>query len=307
MLLAYRIAPRSRMGLASRIAVLLTLLVLGRPAAAQQPPTQPWAEVAAILQTPPVDAGGYVRFNLPRKDLAVRVGDVAIPAGFALISWVGFDGSPDSASAMGDLVLTAEEVGPVLAELARQGVTVTAIHNHLVGETPQITYVHYHIAGPAAAAARALDAALRLTGAPRPVTAPTTAPVKIDTARVFAGLGKQGKASGAMAQVSFMLVQGQVLMHGRPVLPALGYGSPINVLQLSPTRAVATGDFAVAGDRVEPLLRALAAGGVTATATHNHLVGEEPKIYFVHFWGDAPLDALLRGLRAALDAARVAN
>jgi uncharacterized protein DUF1259 len=286
--------------------LLLSLLIPGLAAGgiAQAPSDTAWREVSGILQAPSANAGGYIRFNVPRKDLTVRIGDIPIPAGFALTSWVGFDGSPGSATAMGDLVVTATELGPVLAELERQDVEVTAIHNHLVGETPQVTYVHFHVTGPAARTARALDAALRLTGAPRPVPAPGTAPVTIDSARVFAGLGKTGKASGAMAQVSFILVQGQVLLHGQPVLPALGYASPINILQLSPTRAVATGDFAVTGDRLTPLLRALAASGVTATATHNHLVGEEPKIYFVHFWADAPLDDLVRGLRAAVDAAR---
>jgi hypothetical protein len=251
-----------------------------------------------------VDAGGYVRFNFPRKDLSVRVGDVAIPAPFALTSWVGFDGSPDSASAMGDLVVTAAELRPVLAELARQSVEVTAVHNHLAGEEPQIIYIHFHQVGPAAPTARALDAALRQTGTPRPVTPATPGPVTIDSGVVFAALGKRGKAAGAMAQVGFVLVPGAVTMHGRPLLPALGYASPINVLQLSPNRAVATGDFAVTANQLSPLLSALAASGVTATAVHHHLVGEEPKIYFVHFWGDAPLADLVRALQMALDATR---
>jgi hypothetical protein len=282
----------------------LTLVAATTPRAARRPWDQPWQEIAAILQSPPVDAGGYVRFNFPRKDLAVRIGEVAIPAGFALTSWVGFDGSPDSATAMGDLVVTAAELRLVLAELAHQAVEVTAVHNHLAGEEPQVTYIHFHMTGSAARTARALDAALRLTGTPRPVTAAAPAPVTVDSGAVFAALGKQGKAAGAMAQVGFVLVPGTVIVDGRPVLPALGYASPINVLQVSATRAVATGDFAVTADQLQPLLAALASNGVTATAVHHHLVGEEPKIYFVHFWGDAPLSDLLRALRAALDAIR---
>jgi hypothetical protein len=281
----------------------LTLLA-AHPARGQGAAGQPWHEVATILQSPPVDAGGYVRFNFPRTDLPVKIGDVGVPAGFALTSWVGFDGTPESASAMGDLVVTASELGPVLAELARQSVDVTGVHNHLTGEAPQVTYVHFHMAGPAARIARALDQALRRTAAPRPVHPAAAGPVTIDSARVFAGLGKQGKAAGAMAQVGFMLVRGEVAMDGHRVLPALGYGSPVNLLQLSPTRAVTTGDFAVTGGQLEALLRALAAGGITVTAVHNHMLNEEPKIYFVHFWGDGPLGNLVHGLRAAVDAAR---
>jgi len=282
----------------------LALLLATRPVSAQQAWDQPWRETATILQSPAVDAGGYVRFNFPRKDLTVRLGDVAIPAPFALTSWAGFDGSPDSATAMGDLVVTAAELGPVLAELARQSVEVTAVHNHLVGESPQLTYIHFHMVGAAVRIAHALDAALRHTGAPRPVRPAAANPVTIDSGAVFAALGKHGKASGAMAQVGLILVPGTVTMEGHPVLPALGYASPINVLQLSASRAVATGDFAVTAAQLQPLLSALAANGVTATAVHYHLVGEEPRLYFVHFWGDAPPAELLRALRAALDATK---
>jgi hypothetical protein len=282
----------------------LALLLPAGPAAAQQPLDQVWQAVATTLQSPPVDAGGYVRFNFPRKDLAVHVGDVAIPASFALTSWIGFDGSPDSATAMGDIVVTAAELGPVLAELARRSVEVTAVHNHLAGEEPEVMYIHYHLMGPAAQSAQLFDAALRLTGAPRPVPPAAATPVTIDSAAVFAALGKHGKASGAMAQVGFVLVPGAVTILGKPVLPALGYGSPVSVLQVSPTRAVATGDFAITAGQLARLLPALARNGNTATAVHHHLVGEEPRLYYVHFWGDAPLADLLRGLRAALDATK---
>ncbi len=286
------------------LSVPCLVLALAAPAAAQQQVDPAWQPVAATLQSPPLDAGGYVRFNFPRRDLSVHIGDVAIPASFALTSWIGFDGTPDSASAMGDIVVTAAELGPVLAELARESVEVTAVHNHLAGEEPQVTYIHYHLMGPAARSAQLFSAALKLTGAPRPVTPAAATPVTIDSAAVFAALGKHGKASGAMAQVGFVLVPGAVTIHGVPVLPALGYSSPVSVLQVSPNRAVATGDFAVTAGQLPRLLSALAAGGITATAVHHHLVGEEPRLYYVHFWGDAPLADLLRGLRAALDATK---
>ena len=128
-------------------------------------------------------------------------------------------------------------------------------------------------------------------------------PVTIDTALVFGALGLAGRAQGAIAQLSTVLVPGPVTMHGRPVTPALGYGSPINIQVVGPGRAVATGDFAVLGSKVAPVLEALAAHGITATAVHSHLVDEQPTIYYMHFWADGPLPDVLRGLRAALDAA----
>jgi hypothetical protein len=200
-------------------------------------------------------------------------------------------------------VLASGELKPVLAELGRQQIAVTAIHNHVVGE-PQITYVHFHGEGNAVDLATRLDRVLALTGTPRPVTVAPPQPVTIDTALVFRTLGLSGRAQGAVAQMSTVLVPGTVTMHGRIVTPALGYGTPINIQAVGPDRAVATGDFTVLAAKVAPVFAALTANGITATALHNHLVGEEPKLYYMHFWADGSLPDVLRGLRAALDAAR---
>jgi hypothetical protein len=205
---------------------------------------------------------------------------------------------------MGDLVLLSTELGPVLAELARQGLDVTAIHNHLVGEEPELTYAHFHGHGNALELARKLDRALSLTALPRPVGSPSTVPLSIDTTLVFRGLGRSGRAHGSVAQVGFMLVSGKVTMDGMTVTPALGYASPVNIQAIDLSRAVATGDFAVLGDKVQPMLRALASHGITATALHTHMIGESPTIYFMHFWADGPLAQVVEGLRAAIDAAR---
>jgi len=226
-----------------------------------------------------------------------------VAAALALGTWVGFSGEPTDATMMGDLVLTAAELKPVLAELARREIGVTAVHNHLAGETPQITYVHYHADGPAIALARRLDQVLARTATPRPVAAAVPGPISIDTALVFGTLGRSGRAQGAVAQVSFVLVPGAVTLGGRTLNPPMAYGSPVNVQQVGPDRAVATGDFAVTGDKVSGLLAALAAHGVTATAVHTHLIDETPRLYYIHFWADGPLAAVLQGVKAALDAA----
>ncbi|HWP37364.1 MAG TPA: DUF1259 domain-containing protein [Gemmatimonadales bacterium] len=288
-------------------AFFLTVVVLAAPtagAAGQAPLDAPWDSVGSILRTSGTATGDYYRYGWPRRDLTVRVGDVTVSPTLALGAWAGFSGEAADATVMGDLVLTANELKPVLAELARQRIAVTAIHNHLVGEQPPITYVHFHAQGNALDLAGRLDRVLALTAAPRPVAAAPPQPVTIDTAQVFAALGLRGRAQGAVAQVSTVLVPGQVTIHGRPVTPALGYGSPINIQQVGPGRAVATGDFAVLGSKVAPMLDALAAYGITATAVHSHLVGEQPPIYYIHFWADGPLAEVLRGLRAGLDAAR---
>ena len=263
-----------------------------------------WDSVGSILQAPGTLTGGYRRYNLPRRDITLRVGDVTVAPSLALGAWAGFGGTPTDAAMMGDLVLTNAELKPVLAELARQRLEVTAIHNHLTGEEPRIIYVHFHGQGRATDIASRLNHVLALTATQRPVTASSPKPVMIDTAMVFRALGTSGKAQGDVAQVSFILVPGRVTMQGRTVVPALGYGSPVNIQMVDSSRAVATGDFAVLGTKVGGVLNALATHDITATAVHSHLIGEQPPIYYIHFWADGRPADVLRGLRAAVDAAR---
>lgn len=262
-----------------------------------------WDSVGSILQAPGTLTGDYRRYNLPRRDITLRVGDVTVAPSLALGAWAGFGGTPGDAMMMGDLVLTNAELKPVLAEFARQRLEVTAIHNHLAGEEPRITYVHFHGQGRATDIASRLNHVLALTATPRPVTASSPKPVTIDTAMVFRALGTSGKAQGDVAQISVILVPGRVTMHGRTVVPALGYGSPVNIQMVDLSRAVATGDFAVLGTKVDGVLDALATNDITATAVHSHLIGEQPSIYYIHFWADGRPADVLRGLRAALDAA----
>lgn len=289
----------------SPVAAALCVAALAAASArAQDVPNPAWAEVSRTLGTPETPTGGYHRYNLPRRDLTVRIGDVTVSPAIALGAWAGFDGPPGDATMMGDLVLTTSELKPVLAELARQRISVTAVHNHLAGEAPVVVYVHFLARGNAVALAARLDRAIALTTTPRPVATASPAPVTIDSARVFRVLGAQGRAQGNVAQLSFMLVGSPVTMHGRAVLPALGFGSPVNLQAVTATRLVATGDFAVTGPQLQALLTALAAHSITATAVHSHLLDETPHIYFVHFWADGETGDVLAGLRASVDAVR---
>jgi hypothetical protein len=222
----------------------------------------------------------------------------------ALGAWAGFSGDPKDATMMGDLVVTSGELGPVLAQLAGQRIDVTAVHNHLVGEEPRITYVHFHGQGDAPDLAARLNHVIAVTATPRPVAVTPPKLLSIDTSAVFGTLGRSGRAQGDVAQLSFILVPGTVTMDGRTVTPGLGYGSPINVQMVNPSRAVATGDFAITADKVNAMLDALAIHGIVATAVHSHLTGESPHLYYIHFWADGSLLDVLGGLKAALDAAR---
>jgi len=261
-----------------------------------------WDSAGRILQAAPAAAAGYTRYNFPRRDITLRLGDVVVAPGLALGSWAGLAGGVDSAIAMGDLVLLPGELAAVLRELQAGGLEVTAIHNHLVGEQPALSYVHFHGEGSVFSLAAAIDRALRRTATPRPAGAAAPAPLSIDTAMVFGVLGIRGRASGAVAQLAPVLVPGAVTAHGRTLVAALAYGSPINLQQVAADRMVGAGDFAVLEGGVAPLVHALTSHGITATALHSHLIGEVPRVYYVHFWADGKPEAVLEGLRAALDA-----
>jgi hypothetical protein len=294
------------MKLSSTHAIVVSLILVAFDSARSQSGTAVgWDSVAALLQTTTTPSGGYQRYNLPRRDITLRVGGIAISPSLALGAWVGFSGTPTNATMMGDLVLLDSELKPALAELSRQNIDVTAIHNHLSGEEPQIRNVHFHGQGAATELSRRLNRVIALTATPRPVANPAPRPVTFDTAVAFRSLGIAGRAQGDIVQATYMLVPGSVNIHDHAVEPSLALRSPVVVQFFDSTRAFATGDFAVVAARVDPLLDALAANGITATAVHSHLVGEQPTIYYIHFWGDGRPADVLKGLRAAADAGRV--
>lgn len=279
---------------------LLSLVLAAAPLAAQG---TPWDSIGRLLQAPMTAAGDFHRYNLPRADLSVRLGGVTIAPGLALGSWAAFGPFGSDSIVLGDLVLTGPELGPVLRELAADGITITAIHNHLAAEDPSLRFAHYWGVGSPLELAAKLRRVFALTATPLPVAPGTPAPPVLDTALIFRTLGGGGRANGPLVLMSFNLVPGGVTIGGVTV-PPVAYGSPVNFQSITPERVVAYGDFAVPGAKVAGIVAALARPGMTATAMHSHLVGETPTLTYIHFWGDGRLADLLATLRAALDAAR---
>jgi hypothetical protein len=294
--------PASHRSLSGLSLAIVCVASVPRSAAAQTPASA-WDSVSSILRVPPAPASGYHRFNFPRRDLTVRVGDVTVSPGLALTGWAGFAGEPGTSMVMGDLVVLPSELEAVVGGLLARGFDVSAIHNHLAGEQPAILYVHFGGRGSPILLARSLDSVLAGTRTPRTLAPAPPTPVTIDTAAVFNGLGIHGRASGAVASVSPVLVP-LVTLEADSLVRTMAAASPINVQRLDGGRAATSGDFAVTADKVQVLLRALSAAHISPTAVHSHLVGERPTITYVHFWGVGPLDVIVHGLRAALDAAR---
>ncbi len=252
--------------------------------------------------------GGVQKYGFPRSDLHVTVGGIAVKPALALGSWVAFKriGSGDSsAMAMGDLVLRESEVMPVLTKLQQMGVQQTALHNHLQGESPRVMYLHIAAHGSPVQVARAVRAALALTATPpasaeRPSDGAGTELVGFDTAAVARALGYSGKVNGGVYQVSVPRA-GAVRADGMEVPPSMGVATALNFQPTAGGKAAITGDFVLADSEVNPVIRALRDHGITITAVHSHMLTEEPRLFFMHFWAHDDATKLAQALRAALD------
>lgn len=269
----------------------------------------PLAGVAEALGRTGADQpGGVVRFGFPRSDLTVVVDGLTLKPALALGSWVAFRDMGDGAEVMGDLVLTHSEVNPVLSRLLENGLTITALHNHLLRSSPATMYMHIHGHGDAAALAAAIRGALQASATPLAPPAPPQAQpaLALDTAALDRALGAKGQANGGVYQFSIRRAD-QVTENGQPVPPSLGLAIAINVQPTTGGRAVATGDFVLLGSEVAPVLRALRDHGIEVTALHNHMIDEQPRLFFMHFWGNDDAARLAAGLAAALAHVNVAR
>lgn len=296
---------RTRVVFASVVAVLVALPPAGRLFAA--PREAGWDEVDRILGRPGTDAPGAVRrYGFPRSDLQVRIGDVAVEPPLALGSWAAFrplEGEAGGAAlVMGDLALLGPEVNPVARELEARGLEVLAIHNHLLEESPRVVYLHFHGHAGAAALATALDAALRKTATPR--TPPAGSPPALTPGeekllhRFEDALGRKGTMAGRVLQ--FGVPRAEAIREGGvEIPPSMGMANAINV-QAAGERVATTGDFVLVADEVNPVIQALHAHGLDVTALHSHMLRENPRLFFLHFWGVGDPNAVGAGVRDAL-------
>ena len=282
-----------------------SLLAVAAPAQ-NLAPERGWAPVDRILDQTGKDLpGGVHRFAWPRTDLRVAVRGVAIEPALALGSWAAFQatGNGDEAVAMGDLVLLASEVNPAVAELQSNGIEILAIHNHLFEEVPRLMYVHFHARGEASALAGGLKAALGKSHTPQAAAAPksqTRLPEADQSAfeKIQTVLGRRGAFSGRVLQVGVPRA-GRIEESGMEVPPSMGTATALS-FQMAGSRVATTGDFVLVADEVNPVVRELQAHGILVTALHSHMLREEPRLFFLHFWGVGPPEKIAEGLKEAL-------
>ncbi len=296
--------------------VLALLLVAAGCKPIKQPPKQPdqppaqqtavaldaKALAAALGRTGAVQAGDVYRVGFPRSDLHVRVQGVAIRPVLALGSWVAFKAAPGGAVVAGDLVLTEDEVTRVVTRLQEGGVEVSAMHNHLLRETPRVVYVHLHALGDPLKVGQAIRRALALTRTP-PAAPPPRGPapgVGLDTAAIASILGQGGKVNGGVYQVSVPRPE-PIYDGGVELPPTMGVATALNFQATGRGQAAVAGDFVLLPSEVAPVMRALSQHGIGITALHSHFVSEEPRLLFMHVWATGDVTRLARGLRAALE------
>src|SRR5258706_14343405 len=261
------------------------LLMMGGAVGAQAAPD--WNAVGQALgKTGTEMPGGIYRVGLPRSDLHVQLGDMELRPSFALGSWVAFAPMGEQAMVMGDLVLTEDEVEPVMKSLLDNGLEITALHNHLFNARPATFYMHIGGTGNPVNLANAIHAALVLSktpfaSAPPPATPPA---IDLDTAAIDAALGAKGAIAGGVYQVGVPRAEPAKAM-GMAVSGPLGGAEAINFQPLGGGKAAITGDFILVAKEVNTVLRALRKNGIDDTAIHNHMLDENPRMVFIHFRG----------------------
>ena len=281
---------------------LISLFILCVAAA----PSDDWKDVADSLgRAGSVQADGAYKVAFPRSDLHVTVEGIAIKPALALGSWAAFARSGSAAMVMGDLVLLETEVNAVIGELQKGGVEQSAVHNHLLGESPRVMYVHFRGRGQVAALARTLRRALETTKTPLSASAPPAAsPLDLPAADLDRIIGRAGKANGGVYQFAIPRAE-KIREDGMEIPPSMGVATAINLQPLGSGRAATTGDFVMRAGEVNAVIRALRAGGIGVTALHSHMLNEEPRLFFMHFWGVGDAKSLATTLRSALDAMNV--
>ncbi|HWR14436.1 MAG TPA: DUF1259 domain-containing protein [Terriglobales bacterium] len=246
-------------------------------------------------------AGGVIRFGMPRADLKVTLQGVTLQPAFALGSWAAFGGDPKRAMLMGDLVVTVSEMPQVISKLKAGGVEISAIHNHVVGETPRVMYIHIGGHGDAVEMARALHNALAATGTPREAPAASAgAKSPLDRAAIEKAMGKQGTVAGEVLQFSFARPE-QIREEGMEVPATMGTSTSINFEPAAQGQVATTGDYVLVGEEVNKVISSLTSNGVAVTALHNHMLNDTPRLFFLHFWGVGEPAKIVSAVRKALD------
>ncbi len=261
-----------------------------------------WKKVDEALGRSAAIIDDVHRYGFPRSDLQVTLDGVTIKPALALGGWVAFKPMRGGAMLMGDLVLLETEINPVMAKLIENGLEITAVHNHVLRASPATFYMHVAGHGDPLKMAAALKAALAESKTPLAASAPAAPAVDLDTAQLDQIIGAKGQANGGVYQFAVRR-RDPVTENDMPIAPPgpMGLATAINFQPTGGGKAAITGDFVLAADEVNPVIKALRANGIEVTALHNHMLFEQPRTFFMHFWANDDALKLAKGIRAAID------
>jgi hypothetical protein len=268
-----------------------------------------WQKVDAAMGRGAAVAGDVHRYGFPRTDLQVTVDGVTIRPSLALGGWAAFKPAHGGVMVMGDLVLLDTEIAPVMSKLIENGIEITAVHNHVLRGNPATYYMHIGGHGDPVKLATAIRTALAESKTPLAAPTPGTPPaIDLDTAQIDQIIGAKGTNNGGVYAVGVPR-KDPINENGMQIAPAgpMGVATAINFQPTGGGKAAITGDFLVTGNEVNPLIRALRAGDIEVTAIHSHMLDEEPRMFFIHFWANDDALKLAKGVRAALDKTAVAQ
>lgn len=279
-----------------------------KKAAIACPPGSSKLDIARIEQITGMkgtEKNGEYKITVPQNDLHVVVDGFKIIPAMGLGSWAAFTPCGDSAMVMGDIIVTEKDLAPVQQEVIRQGFAITAIHNHFVRNRPNIMYMHIDKSsdittlsnGVKAIFARVAESRGHDPGSAKADSVTNT----LNTAELDSIIGQKGQASKGVYKYTIGRPDVQLKEHGKPVSAFMGFNTWA-AWQGSPEKAAVCGDFTMLENEVEPVIKALVQNGIEVVAVHNHMVHEDPKVFFLHYWGVGNAAQLAKGLRMALDA-----
>jgi len=284
--------------------IAFALLVSGL-ASAQSVPAE-YQNVLTTLGKQGDYKANVLKVNIPRNDLTVTVANVKTPTPFGFGGWIAMTKGQGMDVMMGDLVLTQDEVNPVMSALLDNGLEVTALHNHFFWEEPRVFFMHVHGHGTPADLARRVKPAIDLIGknSRGSTAAPASSPASagtLDTAKLAKIAGHEGEQTGAVYKITVGRDDLKITEMGAPINARMGLNTWAAFVGTNDNAAIA-GDVAMKAEEVTPVLKALRKNGLDVVAIHHHMTGTQPTIYFLHYWGTGPAEKLATGFKAALDA-----
>jgi Domain of Unknown Function (DUF1259) len=283
------------------------VFAIGSVAKAQDMPAE-YQQVLTTLGKQGDYKANVLKVNIPRNDVSVTVVNVKTPTPFGFGGWIAMTkGTGDMAVMMGDLVLTQDEVNPVMSALIDNGVDVTALHNHFFWDEPRMYFMHVHGHGTPAELAQKVKPALDLIGkgSARPTTTPAAAPTtgsaagRIDTAKIAQIVGAPGEQTGDVYKITIGRDDLKLTEMGAPINARMGLNTWAAFVGTNDKAAIA-GDVAMLANEVTPVLKALRKNGLEVVAIHHHMTQTQPTIFFLHYWGTGPAEQLATGFKAAL-------